>query len=179
MQLNIVVLPAPLGPMSANTSPSSTSKLTLSTATRPPKRLVTPLTRRMADKSGLQLAGRGQRFVLLVPELLLADLARQQALRAQQHDPDEDQAEDDVLAPGHNLRNAGPTVRGRLVEPVETERGGQGFDPQGRIGQQPEEDEVENDATEHRARDVPHSAEHDHRQHGHGDDEAEVLAAHV
>src|SRR5207245_9491543 len=108
MQLNIVVLPAPLGPMRANTSPPSTSKLTLSTATRPPKRLVTPLTRRMAAKSGLQLTRGRDRLVLFVPDLLLADLARQEALRAQQHDPDEDHAEYDVFTPGHHPRDPGP-----------------------------------------------------------------------
>src|SRR5229473_1850704 len=111
MQLNIVVLPAPLGPMSANTSPSSTSKLTLSTATRPPKRLVRPLTRRIAAKSGLQLAWGGYHFMLFVPQLLLPDLARQQALRAQKHDPDQDQPEDDVLAARYHLGDARPTIR--------------------------------------------------------------------
>src|SRR5713226_8707563 len=116
MQLNIVVLPAPLGPMSANTSPSSTSKLTLSTATRPPKRFVTPLTRRMAAKSGLQLARGRDRLVLSVPQLLLPDLARQEALWAQEHDPDEYHAEYDVFTPGHHLGDAGPTIRGRLIE---------------------------------------------------------------
>ncbi len=38
MRLNTVVLPAPLGPISVNTSPSRTSKLTLLTASTPPKR---------------------------------------------------------------------------------------------------------------------------------------------
>jgi len=41
MELNSVVLPAPFGPMSANTSPRFTSKDTSSTATRPPNRFVT------------------------------------------------------------------------------------------------------------------------------------------
>src|SRR4029077_17549406 len=107
--------------MRANTSPSSTSKLTLSTATRPPNRFVTPLTRRMGAKSGLQLARGRDRLVLLVPELLFAYLAWQQSLRAQQHDPHQDQPEDDVLASRDHLRDAGPPVRARLVEPVEAE----------------------------------------------------------
>jgi hypothetical protein len=38
MRLNTVVLPAPLGPISVNTSPGLTSKLTLLTASTPPKR---------------------------------------------------------------------------------------------------------------------------------------------
>src|SRR5205823_14376082 len=37
-----LVLPAPLGPISAWTSPCATSSVTASVATRPPKRLVTP-----------------------------------------------------------------------------------------------------------------------------------------
>ncbi len=38
IRLNTVVLPAPLGPISVNTSPRCTSKLTLLTASTPPKR---------------------------------------------------------------------------------------------------------------------------------------------
>jgi hypothetical protein len=38
MRLNTVVLPAPFGPISVNTSPFFTSKLTLLTASTPPKR---------------------------------------------------------------------------------------------------------------------------------------------
>src|ERR1700688_97223 len=41
--LTIVVLPAPLGPSSPKTSPRRTSKLTLSTAVKAPKRLVSSL----------------------------------------------------------------------------------------------------------------------------------------
>ena len=44
MQLNSVVLPAPLGPIRPQMSPRSTSKLTLSSATMPPKRTDTPRT---------------------------------------------------------------------------------------------------------------------------------------
>src|ERR1051325_8782000 len=40
MQLKTVVLPAPFGPISALMPPRSTSKVRLSTATRPPKRIV-------------------------------------------------------------------------------------------------------------------------------------------
>jgi hypothetical protein len=38
IRLNTVVLPAPFGPISVNTSPRRTSKLTLLTASTPPKR---------------------------------------------------------------------------------------------------------------------------------------------
>ena len=47
IRLNIVVLPAPLGPIRPRISPALTSKLTLSTATRPPKRRVAPATLRI------------------------------------------------------------------------------------------------------------------------------------
>ena len=44
MQANRVVLPAPLGPISATMRPSSTCSEALSTARRPPKILVSPVT---------------------------------------------------------------------------------------------------------------------------------------
>src|SRR5256885_14119629 len=43
-----VVLPAPFGPMSACTSPRTTSSVTSSVATTPPKRLETPRSSSMA-----------------------------------------------------------------------------------------------------------------------------------
>jgi hypothetical protein len=43
-RLNMVDLPAPLGPISPTISPAFTSKLTSFTATRPPKRLTAPFT---------------------------------------------------------------------------------------------------------------------------------------
>jgi hypothetical protein len=48
MALNAVVLPAPFGPMRESTSPSLTSKVALSTATSPPKRIESPSTLRSA-----------------------------------------------------------------------------------------------------------------------------------
>src|SRR5690625_2030215 len=45
---NSVDFPAPLGPMIANTSPASTSRSTPSTAGRPPKRLPTSRSSRIA-----------------------------------------------------------------------------------------------------------------------------------
>ena len=50
--LNNVVLPAPFGPITANSAPSGTSKLTLSTATRPRKRLLT-----LTSESSAVIAG--------------------------------------------------------------------------------------------------------------------------
>ena len=48
IRLNTVVLPAPFGPISVNTSPRRTSKLTLLTASTPPKRTL----RSLAESSG-------------------------------------------------------------------------------------------------------------------------------
>ena len=48
-KLNIVVLPAPFGPISPKISPIVTSKLTSLTAISPPKRRVAPLTLRMLE----------------------------------------------------------------------------------------------------------------------------------
>src|SRR6516165_3854320 len=42
IRLNRVVLPAPFGPMTANIDPCATLKVTLSTASKPRKRLLTP-----------------------------------------------------------------------------------------------------------------------------------------
>jgi hypothetical protein len=52
IKLNTVVLPAPLGPIKVNTSPSLTSKLTLLTANTPPNRTV----KSRADNKGCGLA---------------------------------------------------------------------------------------------------------------------------
>src|SRR5579875_1661588 len=58
MQLNSVVLPAPLGPTSPTISPGSTWMLTSCTATIPPKDLETPVT----DSRGSGMAdGLGRR----------------------------------------------------------------------------------------------------------------------
>src|SRR4029077_6586607 len=67
MRLKLVVLPAPLGPMSATVSPSCTAKLRSCTARNPPNRL---LRLRMTRPSALQRhffyrrgAGRGKALV--------------------------------------------------------------------------------------------------------------------
>src|SRR5258706_15256995 len=49
MMLNVVLLPAPLGPMTPRISFSRTSKSRLDTASRPPNRLLRPLSSRTAD----------------------------------------------------------------------------------------------------------------------------------
>ena len=55
-RLNIVLLPAPLGPINPKISPALTSKLTLLTAIRPPKRRSMPST----CSSGVPRAGLGR-----------------------------------------------------------------------------------------------------------------------
>jgi hypothetical protein len=62
MPLNIVLLPAPFGPIRAITSPALTLKLTRSLATRPPKRLlasVTSSSTEPASGSGRRASGAG------------------------------------------------------------------------------------------------------------------------
>src|SRR5260370_1010197 len=112
--LNRVVLPAPFGPMSANTSPRLMCRLTLSTATSPPKRFVRFVSSRMLSVvSGTgSLLDRGRFFLhRRVLELLLADAAREQSLRTQKHDQHEDQAEDQELHSLHLGVQARPVAR--------------------------------------------------------------------
>src|SRR5713101_4673782 len=103
--LTIVVLPAPLGPSSPNTSPRRTSKLTLSTAVNAPKRLVSSLVCIAGDSGsivprksdfrghpGLELAFSLQHLHLHVesPDILTAAahvaLGRELAFLSDRHD---------------------------------------------------------------------------------------------
>src|SRR5690606_34111629 len=59
--LNTVVLPAPLGPMMLRISPSCTSKVTPSTARKPPNSMVRSRTSSRAT-AGTSRGGRGRRF---------------------------------------------------------------------------------------------------------------------
>src|SRR4051794_41221798 len=59
MQLNTVVLPAPLGPISAVISPRPAVKEKLLMATSPPKRMLRCSTRRMGTRPGDSVAGFG------------------------------------------------------------------------------------------------------------------------
>src|SRR5260370_28642309 len=94
--LNRVVLPAPFGPMNANTSPRLMCRLTLSTATSPPKRFVRFVSSRMwSVVAGTgALLDRGSFFLhRRVLELRLAHAARAPSLRTHEHAQDEDQAD--------------------------------------------------------------------------------------
>src|ERR671919_2118160 len=56
MQLIIVVLPEPFGPISPRRSPSARCRLTASSATKPPKRLDRPSTSRMRSAMAAPLS---------------------------------------------------------------------------------------------------------------------------
>ena len=60
MQLNIVVLPEPFGPISPRISPSATSKETRLSALKPPNCLVTSATRSIGVMPGGDAPGTGR-----------------------------------------------------------------------------------------------------------------------
>src|SRR6266568_6949944 len=91
----MVVFPAPLGPIMAKISPSSTLMSTVLTAVRPPNRLVSP----RVSRSGMVALGRTAqvRHRLLGGAKLQFDFSlgtRDQPLWSQQHDDHQDHPED-------------------------------------------------------------------------------------
>src|SRR4051794_27259250 len=107
MQLKTVVLPAPLGPIRLTISPAAISKLTESTATRPPKRQVSSrtLSRSWAGAgcaplvSGAVLTrasgGRSEHLGIgWLLELELAPSSRKDALGTEAHHQNHRQPED-------------------------------------------------------------------------------------
>src|SRR3954447_21282646 len=72
MQLNTVVLPAPLGPISAVISPRPAVKEKLLMATSPPKRMLRCSTRRMGTGPGDSVAGFGAPAAGAAPGALMA-----------------------------------------------------------------------------------------------------------
>src|SRR3954453_23133068 len=74
MQLNAVVLPAPLGPISPTISHSSTDKLRLSIAVRPPKRMVRSRTS-STDTAALHRSDGGPAVRVVQRELVAAEPA--------------------------------------------------------------------------------------------------------
>src|SRR5712691_3527721 len=91
----MVVFPAPLGPIMAKISPSSTLMSTALTAVRPPNRLVSA---RVSSSGMVSLRRTAKvRHRLLAGSELQFDLslgARDQSLRSDQHDDHEDHSED-------------------------------------------------------------------------------------
>src|SRR4030095_8756033 len=113
--LKKVVLPAPLGPMMEAMRPSSSSKFTPLRAISPPNRLVMPLASRSTAMSGLA-------------QLADAALGGQDALWAEDHHQDQNEAEDHALVLG-GLELGGQVGevvaedhRARVAELVEPER---------------------------------------------------------
>src|ERR1700734_1949619 len=90
---NKVVLPAPFGPIRAVMRPDSTSSETLSTASNPPKRLLTPSTRSSGSAMG-PLPLQGIRDGETLPHL-----AKQpgNAAGRKSHDQDKNAAIDDEV----------------------------------------------------------------------------------
>src|SRR5215469_790222 len=92
MQLSALVLPAPLGPMSANSSAASTANVTPSSTVSPLKRRVRPSTASSAippPRTAVLLhVAIGPALAAALAEIELANvLVRQQALRrAVEHD---------------------------------------------------------------------------------------------
>src|SRR6202043_1219134 len=92
---NKVVLPAPFGPIKAVMRPDCTSSETLSTASNPPKRLLTPSTRSSGSAMRL-LRPQGFQNGETLPRL-----AKQtgNATRDKSHDQDKNTAVDDEIEP--------------------------------------------------------------------------------
>src|SRR3984893_13435973 len=93
MRLKLVVLPAPLGPISATVSFSCTEKLTSCTARKPPNRLLRPL---MTSASAIVRSLCARR---LAPDVALVHIGREadQPGRPPQDDGQQDQAVDGEL----------------------------------------------------------------------------------
>src|SRR4029079_15883581 len=95
MQLNSVVLPAPLGPISPTISPGSMASETSRLASSPPKRLL--------EDCRLSRAAIALRRGAPAPEPARPG-QREQARRPERRDQDDDEAVDDEVdaAPGHS-----------------------------------------------------------------------------
>src|SRR5205823_3092760 len=130
MQLKIVVLPAPFGPMSPTISNSPTRRLTSCSAWRPPKRIETPVVSR-TDIDAL----RSPALATTAPE----GLALQPPPDGRGHRPQavglEDEREDGQHArerldeePGALLDVGDPEVLGELGQPVACQHEQQGED---------------------------------------------------
>src|ERR671922_2927027 len=166
MVLKRVVLPAPLGPIRAKISLVLISKLISSTALRPPKRLVSPRTCRMAASATSATLG-------LLPQvedglvggslgqLLLAHAAWNEPLRAQKHDDHQDDAVEQEIEALDLVVQADP-VAVLVVEEAEADGAGCVGDEVGQPGQDDVEHAVDGQRAHDHSRNIPHAAEHDH-----------------
>src|SRR5260370_9699176 len=114
MIANKVVLPAPFGPIRAVIRPAWTLSETLSTASNPPKRLLTPSTRSSGSAMGLF---RPQRFQ---SREALPRLEQQSgnAARGESDDQDKNAAIDDEIEP----RRVTGDELGRFAQRLDHER---------------------------------------------------------
>src|ERR1700730_7091131 len=114
---NKVVLPAPFGPIRAVMRPDWTLSETLSTASNPPKRLLTPPTR--ISGSAMRLFQPRQ----FQDSEALPRLEKQpgDAIRSKSHDQDEDAAVDDEIEP----RRVAGDMLGQLAQRLDHERANQ------------------------------------------------------
>src|SRR4051812_10485729 len=92
MTLKHVVLPAPFGPISPRISPLYRLKLTSLSATTPPNRSVTWST---SSRTSRFSSDTRSHLLLTILQLTRTPPAGQQALRTQQHDQHQRQAEDE------------------------------------------------------------------------------------
>src|ERR1700682_1266298 len=145
----------------AKISPCSTLMSTLLTATKPPKRLVSPRVSRI----GIDFLGRAQIGHGLIRgttlQLHLALGARKQALRSQQHDAGQDDAEDQEV---RALDVATDVELGQKVD-VEGRRGA--GDPPWQLNQDIRLDGVDEQRADDHAADAAHPPEHHHHEHYH------------
>src|SRR4051812_17240552 len=94
MRANRVVLPAPLGPISAVMRPGSAASETLSTARKPPKRLLTPSTRTSSSAMG------GLRRYAVDEAPARRAEKTHHAIGGERHHQDQDTAVDDEVEAG-------------------------------------------------------------------------------
>src|SRR3954447_7303463 len=102
MQLNAVVLPAPLGPIRPTISHSSTLRFRPSTAVRPPKRMVRSRTS-STDTGALHRACPGVAVGVVEGELVAGEPTRERA----QHLAETTGIQDDRLQEQHRTDDVG------------------------------------------------------------------------
>src|SRR5215211_1506595 len=155
--LKNVVLPAPFGPIRLTIERSGMSKSTESTATRPPKTLVTARASRMlagpASVSGTGpvsygVAARGVHLVQLLGPLAIGDYA----LRPQEHHQHQDGSEQEEVVLGDV----------RVAEGLAPHRIAYGMDPLVDLGQEVEVEALQGDGAKDDAVYASHAAQDDH-----------------
>src|SRR6267378_7036940 len=173
MRLNMVVFPAPFGPIMAKISPSSTLMSTALTAVSPPNRLVSP---RVSSSGIVALCRTAKvRHRLLDCSLLQLDLslgAWNQSLRSDQHDDHQDHAEDQNARPLH--------VAGHVdvVQETDVERLGGAGNPTWQLDEDVRLYRIDHERPDDHASDISHPPEHHHQQDCDRHDEAEGFGRH-